>query len=275
MFNINEEIKFLKYLFSTGQIDEKTYNEKVSKLLNSDKYDKYYYSTKLKEYRFFKNFFLLTIFLVLFCFMIRTFTKNTNETNDTNNKNYKNIKTLTNIQSPIQTRTSGSIFKKIDNENIKITYVAEYTIVGRVVDVQNYRENNLENKLSPIDIGLSWGFLANEENHQKLNWSSLGNRFLSWYTSNNEWVNMIGGRNQIIKNHSNNHLIPSNNEIEKLIKNIKEDDYIMIEGYLVNINCNLNDGSNFYWNTSTSRSDEGNGACELIYVNNIIWLKDI
>ena len=70
---------------------------------------------------------------------------------------------------------------------------------------------------------------------------------------------------------SNNHLIPSDSKIEKLIKRIKKNDYVKLEGYLVS--AEEIDG-NFKVRSSTTRSDNGDGACELIYVTNVTWLKN-
>ena len=56
--------------------------------------------------------------------------------------------------------------------------------------------------------------------------------------------------------------------ITSLIKQIKKNDYIKISGYLINAYWD-----NSYLTTSTSRDDEGNGACEVVYVTDIKWYK--
>ena len=106
-----------------------------------------------------------------------------------------------------------------------------------------------------------------------MNWSSAGNRYLSWYSSDGLWISENGGTDKISEYFSNNHLIPSDKKIENQIKSIKENDFVKIDGYLVNVYCKKSNGSYFYWNSSTSRSDSGNGACEVIYVTNISWLE--
>lgn len=188
----------------------------------------------------------------------------------------KNVEyvSLNNLPKPKQVGTSENISKVINGWDVKINYVAEYKVAGRVVDVQDYYGYDLQNKLSPRDVGLTWGELAKEKNHTKLTWSSLGNRYLSWSTSDREWLNEIGGTSRITECYSNNHLIPSDDKNKKLINKIKEGDFVRIEGYLVNIYSKKSDGSYFYWNTSTSRSDSGDGACEVIYVTNVVWLEE-
>lgn len=184
-------------------------------------------------------------------------------------KEIEYINNLQNIPRPIQTPASGKAFKSINGTNLEISFVASYKIYGRVVDVQNYYGNSTINKLSPKDVGISWGALALEQNNKKIKWNSAGNRFLSWRSSDGEFISKMGGENKIGEYFSNNHLIPSDDNIEKTMSAIEQGDYIMIEGYLVNVF-----GKNFTWNTSTTRTDSGDGACEIIYVTSIKWLQE-
>lgn len=180
---------------------------------------------------------------------------------------------LTNIPDPIQYSTSGGTSLKINGGTADITYVAEYVLNGRVVDVQLYGGSSIQDKLSPKDIGVAWGELASDESRKKVRWSSSGNRFLYWNISDGTWYKEQGGKTWVTTHHSNNHLIPSNDEIAKLVKKIKEDDYVQVTGYLVKINWKNDEGRWFKWNTSTSRNDDGDGACEIIYVTDVKWLK--
>lgn len=265
MFNLEEEIKAWKYLLDTGEIDEITYNEEINKLKLKDE--------KRKNYKKIDFYNLLNIFSKIFIFLIVCMTLIWIYKTNNVSKNIEYVKSLSNIPKPSQIKTSGNITKTINGANVEINYVAKYSISGRVVDVQNYYGYDIRNKLSPKDIGMSWGFLANEKNHRKVTWSSAGNRYLSWYSSDGMWINEMGGTNKITEYCSNNHLIPSDNKSKKLIDSIEEGDFVRIEGYLVNVYCKKSDGSYFNWNTSTSRNDTGNGACEIVYVTNITWLE--
>lgn len=180
---------------------------------------------------------------------------------------------LNNIPAPIQTKAAGSTTKTINDGNAQITYVAEYKIDGRVIDVERYYSDEVRDQLSSRDIALGWGVLSTKDSKNKVKWSSIGNRYLYWRTLDNEWYQNIGGESVIISSHSNNHLIPSNNEIKRKIENINKGDYVQIEGYLVDVYWTNPKGAYFKWTTSTSRSDEGNGACEIIYVTDIKWLR--
>ena len=185
-------------------------------------------------------------------------------------KEYVYIDDLTNISAPIQSEASGGFDLKKGSWNVDITYVAEYEVSGKVVNIHDYKGSSLNDKLSPVDVGLTWGELANDN---QVRWYSTGNRFLYWKASY-EVINKLGGEDIISEQYSNNHLIPANDEIEKLVKEIEEDDYVTIKGYLVNMYATKSDGSYRYWNSSTSRKDTGDGACELIYVEDVKWLKE-
>lgn len=72
---------------------------------------------------------------------------------------------------------------------------------------------------------------------------------------------------------SNNHLLPKDNAISEKIKKAKIGDQIYFKGYLVDYNVHLLSGSNQTRNTSITRDDTGNGACEVVYVTDFQIIK--
>lgn len=72
---------------------------------------------------------------------------------------------------------------------------------------------------------------------------------------------------------SNNHIICSNENVEKQISSVKEGDFISLTGYLVNVVCDSGDGYIYEMKTSTSRNDSGDGACEVLYVTDVSWMN--
>lgn len=267
MFNLEEEIKAWKYLLDTGEIDELTYNKEINKLkLKAEKRKRYKNNSTYAPIKISLK--TLIFYLIFFIILIIIFKENYIK------KNIEYVNSLRNLPEPTQIRTSGNTTKIIYGTDVQINYIAKYSISGRVVDVQNYYGYNIENKLSPKDIGMSWGFFANEENHKKVTWTSLGNRSLSWYSNDGNWISKMGGVSKISQFCSNNHLIPSDNKIKRLIDEIKEGDFIRIEGRLVKVNYRINSSNYVTWNTSTSRTDSGDGACEVIYVTDVTWLKE-
>ena len=171
------------------------------------------------------------------------------------------IESLKNISEPIQTEYQNNKTLKKGNKTINIDMLYKYEITGRVTNIEKYNNNEIFSKISPLDIGISWGETAEQNNHNKIKYSSIGDRKVYSSYSYDAVYNSF----EI----SNNHLIPQNDKIKKYLSLIKKNDYIKIEGYLVNISSN-----NWYNRTSTTRNDTGDGACEIIYVTNIVWLEE-
>ena len=189
------------------------------------------------------------------------------------NSNTKYVANLNNLSKPTQTSASGKVSREIDGAKIEIKYVAKYTIRGRVVHTMGHFANDVSGKLMPKDVGISWGFLASEENKNKLTWYLGGDRILACNTSDATWLKEHGGFNKVSLYFSNNHLIYSDSNIQKLINKIKVNDFIEIEGYLVDVVIDYASGGKSTMKTSTVRNDTGIGACETIYVTNVTWLK--
>ena len=261
MLSTDEEIKAWKTLLENGEITEETYYKEIRRIDNRILFENQVPYTKDND-KIVKliGLILLGVFLILVWSSFRV------------NKPEEKVESLNDISEPIQTDTNGSALKIIDGKEVKINYVASYELSGRVVDVQNYYGSSLQNELSPLDVGISWGFLA--EDNDKVTWTSNGTRFLKWRTQDMTWYNEHGGEKGIGKYWSNNHLIPSDKTVEKLIKSIRKDDYVKIEGYLVNVRYDGPNGEWYKWNSSTTRNDTGDGACEVIYVTNVTWLEE-
>lgn len=260
MLSTEEELKEWKTLLENGQIGEETYYKEVQKITGNFVYKSH--SDIKKENSFIKKVIIWIVLILIILFVINILKADKPSTQ---------VQSLNDIKEPIQTSVTGGTSKIVDGKEIKINYIASYVLCGRVVDVQNYYGSSLQNQLSPLDVGISWGFLAND--NEKVTWTSNGTRFLRWRTKDMTWYNQHGGEKGIGKYWSNNHLIPSDDNIEKLIKNIEKDDYVKIEGYLVNVRYDGKNGEWYRWNSSTTRNDTGDGACEVIYVTGVTWLE--
>jgi hypothetical protein len=71
---------------------------------------------------------------------------------------------------------------------------------------------------------------------------------------------------QDINTHSANmHLVPSTPELADRLRAINPGDLVDIHGYLIELK--FPDGA--MWTSSLTRTDTGNGACELVWVNDL------
>lgn len=184
-------------------------------------------------------------------------------------KDYEYVASLLNLPEPIQEEASNIIIHEVDDCTITYNIKANYTLIGRVVEKHYYLPYSIPNKISRYDFGMAWGEVANEENISKLKFRNDGQRFLH-YEYPVPLATKLGGKEMITNKISNNHLIHANNRVLKLIRNVKEGQYIKIEGYLVYVQFEY---GYVDWNSSLSRTDHGDGACEIFYVTNITWLK--
>lgn len=267
-FKIEEEIEILKYLLEHGEIDEYTYSFEVQRLFaKQEKLEAKGSHKKIIDSYTIVSVLAKALVVVSIFFIVASLMGGAVEDIE-----YQEVVSLRDIPEPVQRSCTGKVKKLVDDTVFDINYVASYVMQGRVVDIQKYVEYDIEEKLSPIDFGMAWGIMARDENVMKLRFSSIGNRFLHWNTSDREWLSKMGGWDKVGLYLSNNHLIPADEDIKTLLKKVKKDDYIEITGYLVTVKSEM-DRYRFSWGTSTSRSDDGDGACELIYVTGVKWLK--
>ncbi|MCR5702685.1 MAG: hypothetical protein K6G76_11150 [Lachnospiraceae bacterium] len=175
------------------------------------------------------------------------------------------------LPDPVQEEAQGSTSFSLEEYNVTVDYKYSYDISALVVSTQDYSSLDFSGKLAPRDIALAWGPVAEYNDRIDFNWSQSG-RWYRWRTDSYEVIEPVGGVAGVTAHSSNNHLIPANDDVRKLVKKIHTGDCIRIKGYLVNVAANDDKGANFWWNSSTTRDDDGDGSCEVIYVTGIEWL---
>lgn len=117
-------------------------------------------------------------------------------------------------------------------------------------------------KLSPTDLALGWGPMADPEVVRHIDISQR-NRWYFWRAEQ-----LPIERRQIELHSANMHLIPANPEVASTLAQLKEGQQIRLSGQLVRV-----DGDDGYsWVSSLSREDSGDGACELIWVEELVLL---
>ena len=181
-------------------------------------------------------------------------------------------KAIAGIPEPVQTKTTGNQSFHVDDYDVNMDYTYSYDISGLVVSSQIYSGNGVENALSPMDVALAWGKVAEYNDRINFHWDQ-SSRWYHWFTDGNTSLDPVGGQDGVNTQSSNNHLIPADDSVKEEIDKIKSGDYIKISGYLVNIKAFKSDGAVITWNSSTSRTDTGDHSCELIYVTSIEWLN--
>ncbi len=119
-------------------------------------------------------------------------------------------------------------------------------------------------KFSPIDYAVSWGLFAQPEIARHITVNQY-NRYLNWKMDRVPVP--IEQAKQMV---SNMHIIPSNPQIAKAIKQVKRGDLVRLQGELVEVR-----DKDLIWKSSLTPTDTGDGACEVFRVSSIKWIEKV
>ena len=257
----NKQLMELLMKYEKKEIDDETYKKEYARLMNvkpliDNNQRKVNFSIR-------SNLLYIIIFSVVLIYLL------TSVISTYIGKEYIAVD-LNNIEEPIQRPYDGIDNLEIGSINVEVDMNYYYELSGKVVATFKYLPLTVGNRISPLDVGVVWGELIDEENLKHIKWQETGTRFLTWRVQDGRWYEDFGGIEGL---YSNSHLVPSNNKIRSKIKKIKTGDYVKITGYLVNLFWEERNGS-YTWQSSITRDDQGDGACEVIYVTDIKWLKE-
>jgi hypothetical protein len=165
-------------------------------------------------------------------------------------------------RDPIQSETSKRKFT-IDHFNVEPLY--DYSVQALVLSKKEYT-NGKEGELSKYDLALGWKEMSKMENVKKINITQR-KRWYFWKVKE-----MFMPRKDIEHNSANHHIIPSNKLVELKLEEVNKHDVVELKGHLVKITDQ--EDKQWFWKSSTSRTDTGDGACELFYVTDIVIVNE-
>jgi hypothetical protein len=113
--------------------------------------------------------------------------------------------------------------------------------------------------LSPLDLAVAWGEAAEAGVRERFS-IYQGGRFFTWSTRD---ASLDLGR--LAGQMANVHVIPATPNVRRALLGIGREDVVRLSGLLVD--AEAPDG--FRWATSLSRSDDGAGSCELLFVEEV------
>lgn len=157
---------------------------------------------------------------------------------------------------PVQVDLQPSMFMLDDYQ---LTRKASFEIRARVLSKEPYYLNRAAD-LAPIDLALGWSVMSDSAVLEHIDISQSAR----WYRTQYELPPPVPDQ-QIISNSSNMHMIPARKDIERSLKKLREGDIVLIRGFLVDVDHD----SGWHWRSSMSRTDTGDGACELVYVESL------
>ncbi len=135
--------------------------------------------------------------------------------------------------------------------------VASFEIDARVLARERYRFDRSAD-ISPIDLALGWGPMSDQAIIDQIN-ITQSRRFYWWRVKRYPIP-----RRKIIENSANMHMVPANETVRDQLLSLKRGELVSISGYLANVTA-----GDFTWRTSTTRSDAGAGACEIVWVERV------
>jgi hypothetical protein len=160
---------------------------------------------------------------------------------------------------PIQASTDRPLFQIATRKgNVTLDPRASFDASAVVAGDEHYRFDDGA-FLVPVDLVMTWGKLPEEPFKSKVSYGQV-TRYYFWRTKATE-LDL-----HYIKSHSANmHMIPADDNVRRALLSVGSGDRVRVHGLLVN--ANRDDG--FYWKSSLTREDEGPGACELVWVEEI------
>lgn len=142
----------------------------------------------------------------------------------------------------------------------EIASLESLRISGRVLSVRTYN-NGREAELSPLDIALGWGAMAEPANINQLVLSQR-NRWLYWKAQS-----LPVPRAELVSSMANIHIIPADAAVGAQLAELPVGASIELHGDLVE--ARGEDG--WKWRSSLSRSDTGAKSCELLLLRKIVF----
>lgn len=156
---------------------------------------------------------------------------------------------------------------ELEKDGIKVRPMAFYTIKGRVLDKNTSFSSIISGHfdMSGANVLLGWKNMSDSTVLAKMSIRLKGRKVQAEPKSG---FNIA--ESDYIGNLSYNHLIAANEQVQKQINDIREGDVIKVTGYLVELK---NPKSPDPWRSSLSRFDKGDGAGEVIWVQDIQQIR--
>ncbi|AWI09248.1 hypothetical protein [Ereboglobus luteus] len=159
-------------------------------------------------------------------------------------------------------QTSGGLPSPFEHEGYVITPLAHYSVTAVVLARERYRFDAMA-EICPVDLGLGWGPLSEAERINLIDFSqSL--RWMDWRVSAKNVPRLKLSKPEVGRHSANTHCVPADSAIREALLRVKRHDLVTLKGYLIKAVRGKND-----FTSSTSRTDTGGGACEIVFVTEI------
>jgi hypothetical protein len=162
---------------------------------------------------------------------------------------------------PIQTPEDRQAFEHVvHGKRYRIVPRFKWDESARVLSEEPYRMGPA-GALIPVDWVLGWGPVLAPPYAERIHYTQV-TRFYMWGTSDSRLE-----RGTIVTHTANTHVIPRSARLRQTVSLVRKGDDVRLEVWLVDVDGI--DNATFHWETSTSRSDEGPGSCETVYLTRL------
>ena len=144
----------------------------------------------------------------------------------------------------------------IEHGEYHLKPLARISIDARILHRKTYGYDR-ESKLVPVDLAVGWGPMSDQAVLDRIK-ISQSMRFY-WYEYR---LPPPIPKDQIISHSTNLHVIPATSAVASFCKSVRQGELVHLEGELVEATGPEIEA----WRSSLSRTDTGNGACELMLV---------
>jgi hypothetical protein len=159
------------------------------------------------------------------------------------------------VESEPQQIAIGDGEALIEHGEFHLKPLARFSIDARILHRKTYGYDRGA-KLVPVDLAVGWGPMSDQAVLDRIK-ISQSMRFY-WY----EYQSPPIPKEQIISHSTNLHVIPATSAVASFCKSLRQGELVHLEGELVEA-TGPEIGT---WRSSLSRTDTGNGACELMLV---------
>jgi hypothetical protein len=160
-------------------------------------------------------------------------------------------------EEPLQTLIPAGEMAPWHFKGCSFTALASYRIRARLLHRQSYVDERLGD-ISPIDYALGWGKMSDPTVYRQL---ELG-QSVRWFSYSYQGLPPLS-EDEMNSHSSNNHLIPATQQLTDQLFSFHPGDVVQLNGYLVQVEA----PGLLPWRSSLSRTDTGNGACEIMWVS--------
>jgi hypothetical protein len=147
----------------------------------------------------------------------------------------------------------------INHGEFSLKPLASFSVDARVLHRRNYRYD-AGAALVPVDLALGWGAMSDESVLDRIQISQSMRCYFYRYK-----LPPPIAVEEIVSHSSNMHIIPANPTVAARCKSLRGGELVRLVGDLGEA-TGPKIGT---WKSSLSRTDTGNGACELFYVEDI------